>query len=34
MSAIDPALIDKLEKLPAQRQAEVRDFVEFLAARE
>jgi len=34
MSAIDPALIDKLEKLPAQRQAEVRDFGEFLAARE
>jgi len=27
-------LIEKLQKLPPQRQAEVRDFVEFLAARE
>ena len=34
MSAIEPALIEKLQKLPPQRQAEVRDFVEFLAARE
>jgi hypothetical protein len=34
MSSIDPVLIDKLEKLPPQRLAEVRDFVEFLAARE
>ena len=34
MAAIDPALIEKLQKLPPQRQAEVRDFVEFLAARE
>jgi hypothetical protein len=34
MAAIDQALIDKLQKLPPRRQAEVRDFVEFLAARE
>jgi hypothetical protein len=35
MSAIvEQALIEKLQKLPPQRQAEVRDFVEFLAARE
>jgi Protein of unknown function (DUF2281) len=34
MSAIEPALIQKLQKLPAQRLAEVEDFVEFLAARE
>lgn len=34
MSAIEPALIEKLQKLPPQRQAEVRDFVEFLTARE
>jgi hypothetical protein len=34
MTAIEPALIEKLQKLPPQRQAEVRDFVEFLAARE
>lgn len=34
MAAIDPALIDKLQRLPPQRQAEVRDFVEFLADRE
>lgn len=34
MAAIDPALIDKLQKLPPQRQAEVRNFVEFLADRE
>ena len=35
MSAIvEQALIEKLQKLPLLRQAEVRDFVEFLAARE
>ena len=34
MSAIEPALIEKLQKLPPQRLAEVKDFVEFLAARE
>ena len=34
MTAIEPALIEKLQKLPPQRQAEVRDFVEFLTARE
>ncbi len=34
MSAIEPTLIETLQKLPPQRQAEVRDFVEFLAARE
>lgn len=34
MSAIEPGLIEKLQKLPPQRQAEARDFVEFLAARE
>ena len=34
MSAIEPALIEKLKKLPPQRLAEVADFVEFLAARE
>jgi Protein of unknown function (DUF2281) len=34
MAAIEPALIEKLQKLPPQRLAEVRDFVEFLAARE
>jgi hypothetical protein len=34
MAAIEPALIQKLEELPAQRLAEVADFVEFLAARE
>ena len=34
MPAIDPALIDKLQRLPPQRLAEVRDFVEFLADRE
>lgn len=34
MSAIEPALIEKLQKLPPQRLAEVRDFVDFLAARE
>ena len=34
MATIEPTLIQKLEKLPAQRLAEVADFVEFLAARE
>ena len=34
MNTIEPALIEKLQKLPPQRQAEVRDFVEFLTARE
>ncbi len=34
MNAIAPALIDKLQRLPQQRLAEVEDFVEFLAARE
>lgn len=34
MNAIAPALIQKLQKLPQQRLAEVEDFVEFLAARE
>ncbi|MDP1635861.1 MAG: DUF2281 domain-containing protein [Gallionellaceae bacterium] len=34
MAAIEPTLIEKLQKLPPQRLAEVTDFVEFLAARE
>ncbi len=34
MAAVEPALIRKLEKLTAQRLAEVENFVEFLAARE
>lgn len=34
MTASEQSLIEKLLKLPPQRQAEVRDFVEFLAARE
>jgi hypothetical protein len=34
MAAIEPALIEKLQKLPPQRLAEVRDFVEFLTTRE
>ena len=35
MSAtVEQALIEKLQKLPPLRQAEVRDFMEFLAARE
>ena len=34
MSAIEPTLIQKLQKLPAQRLAEVEDFVEFLTLRE
>ncbi len=34
MAAIEQTLIEKLQQLPPQRLAEVRDFVEFLAARE
>jgi len=34
MAAIEPTLIQKLQDLPAQRLAEVADFVEFLAVRE
>jgi hypothetical protein len=34
MAAIEPRLIEKLEKLPRERLGEVEDFVEFLAARE
>jgi len=34
MAAIDQTLIQKLQKLPVQRLAEVEDFVEFLATRE
>ena len=34
MAVIEQALIEKLQQLPPQRLAEVRDFVEFLAARE
>lgn len=34
MAMIEPRLIEKLQKLPPQRLAEVEDFVEFLAARE
>lgn len=34
MAVIESSLIQKLQKLPPQRLAEVEDFVEFLAARE
>jgi hypothetical protein len=34
MAAIEQSLIEKLQQLTPQRLAEVRDFVEFLAARE
>ena len=34
MTAIEAAMIEKLQKLPPQRLAEVRDFVELLATRE
>ena len=34
MSTVEPSLIQKLQKLPPQRLAEVADFVEFLTARE
>jgi len=34
MATVTPALIEKLQKLPPQRMAQVEDFVEFLATRE
>ena len=34
MAVIEATLIQKLQKLPAQRLAEVEDFVEFLTLRE
>jgi hypothetical protein len=34
MAAIEPALIEKLQQLLPQHLAQVRDFVEFLVARE
>jgi len=34
MNTLAATLIQKLQKLPQQRLAEVEDFVEFLAARE
>lgn len=34
MTVIESNLLRKLQKLPAQRLAEVEDFVEFLVARE
>lgn len=34
MPAIEESLIEKLQKLPPQRLAQVADFVEFLVARE
>lgn len=34
MAAIAQSLIEKLQQLPAQRLAEVADFVEFLLSRE
>ena len=34
MTALESQLIQKLQKLPPHRLAEVVDFVEFLAARE
>jgi hypothetical protein len=34
MAAIDSLLIEKIRGLPAQRAAEVEDFVNFLRARE
>lgn len=34
MAAVQPTLIQKLQRLPPQRLAEVEDFVEFLARRE
>ena len=34
MTEIEVQLIERLKKLPPSRQAEVVDFVEFLAARE
>lgn len=34
MAALESILIQKLQRLPAQRLAEVEDFVDFLQARE
>lgn len=34
MTALESVLIQKLQRLPAQRLAEVEDFVDFLQARE
>ena len=34
MAAVQPTLIEKLQKLSAQRLGEVEDFVEFLTTRE
>lgn len=34
MTALESLLIQKLQRLPAQRLAEVEDFVDFLQARE
>ena len=34
MTAIEAKLLEKLKRLPPDRQAEVVDFVEFLAVRE
>jgi len=34
MAALEQSLIQKLQRLPPQRLAEVVDFVEFLAARD
>jgi hypothetical protein len=34
MSTIEQVLIDKIRQLPAQRLAEVEDFVDFLRTRE
>ena len=34
MASIEPALIEKLQKLPPQRLAEFEDFVDFLRTRE
>lgn len=34
MTAIEPALIEKLKQLPPHKVAEVEDFIDFLRARE
>ena len=34
MAAVEPDLLEKLKRLPADRVAEVADFVDFLTARE
>lgn len=34
MSAIEPKLLEKLERLPPQKLAEVEDFVDFIARKE